>query len=115
PHTNSKIGVVIALEGGSVESARDTAMHAAAMNPTVTRPEEVANEKVEKEKEIWREQLKKEGKPEAMMTKIMMGKERKFREENALLKQPFVKDPAKTVEQFLGTAKVTAYVRLAVS
>ncbi|MFA5272599.1 MAG: translation elongation factor Ts [Candidatus Peribacter sp.] len=113
-HTNSKIGVVVALEGGSAEAARDTAMHAAAMNPTVTRPEEVANEKVEKEKEIWREQLKKEGKPEAMFDKIMLGKEKKFREENALLKQPFVKDPAKTVEQFLGTAKVTAYVRLAV-
>jgi len=113
-HTNSKIGVIIALEGGSVESARDVAMHAAAMNPTVTRPEEVANEKVEKEKEIWREQLKKEGKPEAMFDKIMIGKEKKFREENALLKQPFVKDPTKTVEQYLGTAKVTAYVRLAV-
>ncbi|MDD4287764.1 MAG: translation elongation factor Ts [Candidatus Peribacteraceae bacterium] len=113
-HTNSKIGVAITLEGGTAESARDVAMHAAAMNPTVTRPEEMANEKVEKEKEIWREQLKKEGKPEAMFDKIMIGKEKKFREENALLKQSFVKDPTKTVEQFLGTAKVTAYVRLAV-
>lgn len=114
-HTNSKIGVIIALEGGSIEAARDVAMHAAAMNPTVTRPEEVGSEKVEKEKEIWREQLKKEGKPEAMFDKIMLGKEKKFREENALVKQAFVKDPTKTVEQFLGTAKVTAYVRLAVS
>jgi len=114
-HTNAKIGVIVALEGGSVEHARDVAMHAAAMGPTVTRPEEVSTEKVEKEKEIWREQLKKEGKPEAMFDKIMLGKEKKFREENALVKQPFVKDPTKTVEQFLGTAKVTAYVRLAVS
>lgn len=113
-HTNNKIGVIIALEGGTAEVARDVAMHAAAMKPTVTLPEEVPAENVEKEKEIWREQLKKEGKPEAMFDKIMIGKEKKFREENALLKQPFVKDPAKTVEQFLGTAKVTAYVRLAV-
>ena len=113
-HTNSKIGVVISLEGGSVEAARDVAMHAAAMAPSYVRPEEVANEKVEKEKEIWREQLKKEGKPEAMFDKIMIGKEKKFREENALLKQAFVKDPTKTVEQFLGTAKVKQYVRLAV-
>ncbi|MDD5041962.1 MAG: translation elongation factor Ts [Candidatus Peribacteraceae bacterium] len=113
-HTNSKIGVIIALDGGTVESARSVAMHAAAMNPTVTRPEEIQNEKVEQEKEIWREQLKKEGKPEAMFDKIMVGKEKKFREENALLKQPFVKDPTKTVEQFLGSANVTAYVRLAV-
>lgn len=113
-HTNNKIGVIIALEGGTVEGARSVAMHAAAMNPAVIRPEEVPAEKVEKEKEIWREQLKKEGKPEAMFEKIMLGKEKKFREESALVKQPFVKDPAMTVEQFLGTAKVTAYVRLAV-
>lgn len=113
-HTNGKIGVIIALKDGTVESARDIAMHAAAMNPTVTRPEEVANEKVEKEKEIWREQLKKEGKPEAMFDKIMMGKEKKFREEHALLKQPFVKDPSQTVEQYLKGASVTAYVRLSV-
>jgi elongation factor Ts len=113
-HTNSKIGVVISLEGGSVEAARDVAMHAAAMSPSYVRPEEVAQDKVEKEKEIWREQLKKEGKPEAMFDKIMIGKEKKFREENALLKQPFVKDPTKTIEQFLGSAKVLAYVRLAI-
>lgn len=113
-HTNAKIGVGIVLEGGTAEAARDVAMHAAAMNPTVTRPEEVPAENVAKEKEIWREQLQKEGKPEAMFDKIMLGKERKFREENALLKQPFVKDPTKTVEQYLGGAKVTKYVRLAV-
>jgi len=114
-HTNNKIGVIISLEGGSVEAARDVAMHAAAMAPSYVRPEEVTADKVEKEKEIWREQLKKEGKPEAMFDKIMMGKEKKFREENALLKQPFVKDPTKTVEQFLGSAKVLAYVRSAIS
>jgi elongation factor Ts len=113
-HTNSKIGVGIVLEGGTVEAARDTAMHAAAMNPTVVRPEEIPQEKVEKEKEIWREQLKKEGKPEAMFSKIMIGKEKRFREENALLKHPFVKDPSKTVEQYLGGAKVVQYVRVAV-
>jgi elongation factor Ts len=89
-------------------------MHAAAMNPGYVRPEEVSPERVEKEKEIWREQLRKEGKPEAMLDKIMSGKEKKFREENALLKQPFVKDPTKSVEQFLAGAKVASYVRLAV-
>ncbi|MDD4627788.1 MAG: translation elongation factor Ts [Candidatus Peribacteraceae bacterium] len=114
-HTNNKIGVIISLEGGSVEAARDVAMHAAAMGPLYTRPEEVTADKVEKEKEIWREQLRKEGKPEAMFDKIMLGKEKKFREENALLKQPFVKDPTKSVEQFLGNAKVLAYVRLAIA
>ena len=113
-HTNSKIGVAVALQGGTVAMARDVAMHAAALNPLVVSPAEVQAEKVEKEKEIWREQLKKEGKPEAMFDKIMIGKEKKYREENALLKQPFVKDPQKTVEQYLGDATVQTYVRLAV-
>lgn len=113
-HTNSKIGVAIGLDQGTTELARDCAMHAAAMNPKVVAPSDVPAEAVEKEKEIWREQLKKEGKPEAIWDKIMLGKEKKFREEHALLTQPFAKDPSKKVEQILGGAKVTAYVRLSV-
>ncbi len=114
-HSNAKIGVVVGLAGGDKEMARDVAMHAAAMNPQFVRPEDVPSEHVAKEKEIWIDQLKKEGKPEAMMEKIMGGKEKKFREENALLKQPFVKDQAKSVEQHLGSASVTEYVRVSVA
>ena len=114
-HSNAKIATVVALDGGSKEHARDAAMHAAAASPKVVSPEEISNELVEKEKEIWREQLKGEGKPEAMFDKIMVGKEKKFREESALLKQPFVKDPSQTVEQYLGGAKVTKYVRVSVA
>ena len=113
-HSNSKIGVVVALEGGSVDAARDVAMHGAALNPAYVRPEETDAGALEKEREIWREQLKKEGKPEAIWDKIMLGKEKKFREENALLTQPFVKDPSKTVQGYLGSAKVKTYVRVAV-
>lgn len=122
-HSNQKIGVVITLEGGPSTSsgqalevkAKDVAMHAAAMAPVVIAPEEVSAELVEKEKEIWREQLKKDGKPEAMFDKIMIGKERKFREESALIKQPFAKDQLITVEKYLEGAKVTKYVRYSVS
>ena len=114
-HSNAKIGVIVALATGAEDAAKDAAMHAAAMNPQVVSPEEVKAEAVEKEKAIWREQLKKEGKPEAIWDKIMLGKEKKFREESALLRQPFAKDPSKTVEQHLAGAKVTAYVRLSVS
>ena len=113
-HSNQKIGVVIGLDGGTPEIAKDVAMHAAAMAPAVVTPEEVSDEAVEKEKEIWRDQLKSEGKPEDIWDKIMMGKEKKFREESALIKQQFVKDPEKTIEQYLDGAKVTAYVRVAV-
>jgi elongation factor Ts len=114
-HSNQKIGVVVGLEGGTKDQARDAAMHAAAMNPQYARPEEVTPEALAKEREIWTEQLKKEGKPEAMLDKIMIGKEKKFREENALLTQPFVKDSSMTVEKYLGDSKLSAYVRLSVA
>ncbi len=114
-HGNGKIGVAIGLEEGSKDLARDAAMHAAAMNPLYAHPEEVSSEAIAKEREIWAAQLAKEGKPPAIQEKIMMGKEKKFREENALTTQPFVKDPSKTVGQYLGTAKVVQYVRVAVS
>ena len=113
-HSNSKIGVIIGLDKGSADAAKDVAMHAAAMNPLYTTPEEVPESAVSKEKEIWKDQLAKEGKPAQIMEKIMMGKEKKFREENALIKQPFVKDSSKSVEQYLGGAKVTSYMRVAI-
>ena len=113
-HTNSKIGVVITLDGGDETKARDVAMHAAAMAPEFVNPEDVSAEVVENEKEIWKEQLTKEGKPAEIQEKIMMGKEKKFREESALMKQPFAKDPTMTIEKYLEGAKVVEYVRMAV-
>jgi elongation factor Ts len=113
-HSNRKIGVIVGLDGGTVEQASDVAMHGAAMNPTYVRPSEVSQEAVLKEKEIWKEQMKDDKKPAEILEKIMLGKEKKFREENALLKQAFVKDPSKTVEHTLGGAKVVAYVRKAI-
>ena len=53
--------------------------------------------------------------PEAMFDKIMLGKEKKFREESSIMKQAFVKDPSKTVEQHIGAAKITTYVRVSVA
>ncbi len=112
-HNNNKIAVIVALSAdGNVELARDVAMHTAAMNPQYVRPEEVTEDAVAKEKEIWKEQLAKEGKPEAIMVKIMEGKEKKYREENAVLTQPFVKDPQKTVQQHLGSATVKTLVQI---
>ncbi|MBI4129372.1 elongation factor Ts, partial [Candidatus Peregrinibacteria bacterium] len=79
------------------------------------RPEEAPLDLLVKEREIWAAQLAKEGKPQQIQEKIMLGKEKKFREEHALLSQPFAKDPSKTVGQYLDGAEVTAYVRLSVS
>lgn len=115
-HSNKKIGVVVALSGGNIELAKDLAMHVAATSPQVLSPTEVAQELVDKEKEIWADQLKQEGKPAEMIEKIMMGKEKKFREENALLTQPFVKDPDKMVEALLkeANAVVKEFKRFAI-
>ncbi len=115
-HSNSQIGVLVALEGGSETLAKDIAMHAAAMNPAVISPDEISEELVAKEKEIWAEHLASEGKPANILENIMMGKEKKFREESALIKQKFVKDPEKTIEQLLSDAGATIkeFVRFSV-
>jgi elongation factor Ts len=113
-HSNRKIGVVVGLDKGAEDAAKDVAMHAAALNPLYVHPEDMADELLAKEREIWNEQMKNEKKPPEILEKIMLGKERKFREENALTKQAFVKDPGKTVEQYLGGSKVVAYVRVVI-
>jgi elongation factor Ts len=113
-HTNAKVGTIVKLSSKDAVKARDVAMHITAMNPVVVKPEDLPEDVVIKEREIWTEQLKNEGKPEAMIGKIMMGKEKKFREESALIKQVFVKDGEKTVEQYLEGNSVETFVRKAI-
>lgn len=113
-HSNRKIGVIIGMESGDVAKAKDVAMHAAAMNPLYLHPDDVPLAAIAKEKEIWNEQMKNEKKPKEILEKIMAGKERKFREENALVKQAFVKDTSMTVEKFLGGSKIVAYHRISI-
>lgn len=80
---------------------RDIAMHVVAMNPVVVRPEDFPESLVAKEREIWETQLKQEGKPIELQEKILAGKEKKFREEGALLSQMFVKNPEFSVENVI--------------
>lgn len=112
-HNNSKLGALVHLgcETDFVARneqfqalARDIAMQVAATNPLTVSPGDVSHELVEKERVIWKEQLKHEGKKEQMFDKILEGKEKKFREEAALLTQQFVKNPDVTVEQILKDA-----------
>ncbi len=113
-HSNSKIAVAVGLNEGEQEIAKDVAMHAAAMNPIYKTPEDVEDSAVEAEKNIWKDQLKSEGKPEEIWDKIMMGKEKKFREENALVTQEFVKEPGKLISEHLGGATIVEYIRVSV-
>lgn len=113
-HSNAKVGSVINLKAKDAEKARDIAMHITAMNPLVVTPGEVPDDEVAKEKEIWKDQLAQQGKPAEIIGKIMEGKERKFREEHALLKQSFVKNGDQTVEEYLSGNEVTTFVRMSI-
>lgn len=109
-HSNGRIGALVKLycETDFVARneefqalGRDIAMHVVASQPQCVKPEEISVEALAKEQAIWREQLATEGKPAELIEKIMVGKEEKFRHDLALLTQPFVKDPTKTVGELL--------------
>jgi elongation factor Ts len=80
---------------------KDLAMQVAAQNPQYVRPEEVPAEVIEKEKEILKAQALNEGKPEKIIDKMVEGRIKKFYDENCLVKQSFIKDPDKTIEDIL--------------
>lgn len=100
-HSNKKVASVVVISGGTEELAVELAMQVTAMSPKYIKPEDVPAEEQEKEKEIYREQLKVEGKSEEMLEKIIPGKLNKYYQEVCLLKQAFVKDDKKSVEQYI--------------
>ncbi len=109
-HMNGKIGVLVevncetdfvARNDAFQALARDLAMHIAAAAPLALTAEEIPTDVVERERGVYREQVKNEGKPEKMWDKIVDGKLNKFYKESTLLEQPFVKDPDKTVKDLI--------------
>lgn len=115
-HSNERIGVLIGLDGGSAELAKDIAMHVAAVNPLVVNPDDVDPAVIEKEKEIFVAQAENSGKPAEIIEKMIGGRVRKFLAEVSLVEQPFVKNPDQTVGQLAAAAgaKVTAMARFEV-
>jgi elongation factor Ts len=103
----TRIGALIALEGGSAALAHDLAMHVAASNPRYISAAQVPPEVVAKEREILAEQASKEGKSPEIIAKMIEGRLRKSLNEIVLLGQPFVKDPEQTVEKLLKGAGAT--------
>lgn len=112
----SKIGVLVALEGGDADLAKDIAMHIAASNPSAIDESGVSQDLLDKEKAILIAQAKESGKPDDIIEKMIVGRVKKFIGEITLLGQNFVKDPDKTVAQLLSTAnaKVLSFTRLEV-
>jgi|LakMenEpi03Aug12_release.lakeMendotaPanAssembly.Ray.scaffolds.fasta_scaffold474332_1 elongation factor Ts len=93
-------GVLIGVDGGADEVAKDVCMHIAAMRPRSLTKEELDPTLIAKEREILREAALKEGKPENIVDKMVDGRLRNFFAESVLLEQPFVKDDKQTVGQF---------------
>ncbi|MCA9153179.1 MAG: translation elongation factor Ts, partial [Planctomycetales bacterium] len=93
-------GVLLVVEGGSDQAAKDVSMHVAACNPVALSKEEIDPAVVEKEREILRAAALNEGKPENIVDKMVEGRLRSFFAEKALLEQPFVKDNAMTVAKY---------------
>ncbi len=104
-HSNNKIGVLVAfsnVQGADVvETGRDIAMQITAMKPVALDKDGVDAATIEREIEVGKEQARAEGKPEAMLEKIAIGKLEKFYKESTLLNQQFVKDSSINVRQLL--------------
>lgn len=111
-HLGGKIGVLVSLDKeGEAELATNIAMQIAASNPSCLNPEDVNPEEIAKEKEIQKEILLKEGKPENIIEKILEGKINKYYEGICLTKQEYIKDDKQKVEQILGNIKVEKFSR----
>jgi elongation factor Ts len=115
-HGNKRISVLVALQGGDQDLARDVAMHVAAVNPQVVSPADMPQELIEKEKEIYTAQALESGKPAEIVEKMIGGRIKKFLAENSLIEQAFVKDPDMTVGKLVSSAgaSVLAFVRFEV-
>jgi elongation factor Ts len=111
-----RIGVMVALDTDNQELARDIAMHIAASKPMVVSPENVSQDIVEKEKEIYLAQAATSGKPQEIIEKMVLGRLKKYLDEISLVGQPFVKDPNVTIGALLNKhrAKVLSFCRFEV-
>jgi elongation factor Ts len=112
-HMGGKIGVLIevncetdfvARNDEFQKLVRDLSMHIAAAAPTAVRREDIDPEAVERERAVYREQMKESGKPEQIWDKIIDGKMEKFFAESTLMEQPYVKNPDQTVGQLITEA-----------
>jgi elongation factor Ts len=112
-HAGGKIGVLLELNCESDFVARtedfqklchDVAMHVAALDPRFLRREEVTQQTLDREREIYKEQARATGKPDAVLEKIVSGKMEKFYEENCLYEQHFIRDEGLTVKELIDQA-----------
>ena len=116
-HGAYRMGVLVGMTHEAAEAGKDVAMQIAAMNPLAIDESSIDAATIAREKDIAIEQIKAEGKPAEMAEKIALGKVNKFLKDNTLLAQPFVKDNAKSVADYLKATnadlKLTEFKRVA--
>lgn len=109
-HNNAKLGVLLELNCETDFVARtsefqtlgkEISMHIAAANPSYISAEDVPAEEIEREKEVIKGQAREEGKPEAMLDRIVEGRINKYYEENCLLEQKYIRDPDKKIKELI--------------
>jgi elongation factor Ts len=110
-HSNDKIGVLVETEGLEASVAKDLALHIAAERPRYLDRSEVNADDIEKEREILTNKAINEGKPEAIVEKIVTGQLSKFYEETVLLEQKFVKDNSVTIKSLVSAGKIVRFAR----
>ena len=119
-HAGNKIATLVGLSAaveGAATAAKDVAMQAAAMNPVALNEEGVDQSVIDKEIEIAKDQLRQEGKPEAMLDNIAKGKLKRFFKDNTLVNQAFIKDSKQSVSDYVksvdSSLEVTGFSRVA--
>lgn len=119
-HAGNKIATLVGLSSaveGAAVAAKDVAMQAAAMNPVALDESAVDQSVIDKEIEIAKDQLRQEGKPEAMLDNIAKGKLKRFFKDNTLVNQAFIKDSKQSVSQYIQSVssdlEITGFERLA--
>ena len=115
-HSDSKLGSIVVIEGGSDEMAKDIAMHVAAFNPICLSEDKIDKEVLDREKAIYENQAQESGKPKEIMDKMIDGKVKRFLAEVSLLSQSFVKDPEITIQDYIESedANIISFTRLKV-
>ena len=120
-HAGNQIGVLVSIRGNASDEARDfardVAMHIAAMNPGYLSTDQIDAEAAARQEELFSAQVAEEGKPAEIVPKIVAGKIAKWKKEQALLEQPFVKDPDVTVGKLqnkLGGLQLVEFTRFEV-
>ena len=118
-HAGNKIATLVGLSAkvdGAETAAKDVAMQAAAMNPIALNEDGVDAAVIEKEIEIAKDQLRAEGKPEAMLDNIAKGKLKRFFKDNTLVNQDFIKDSKQSVASYVktfGDVEIVSFERVA--